>query len=144
MATHIFCIPDKTLLMNWLIVFCIYCVSGDVCSCQIYQFVTLLSCNSPPPSPWLYSPMQALAASMKISISLQLLDLGQLVGLLGRVISLSQCLYLYTNTKHPCSEWDLNPRSQRPLSEDSSGLRLLSYHDWPVITYLLLIVKMKE
>jgi hypothetical protein len=62
----------------------------------------------------LYSLIQALAASMKLSASLQLLDLGQTVGLLGRVISSSQGLfYLYrntekrthnTNTKHPCPE----------------------------------------
>jgi hypothetical protein len=60
---------------------------------------------------WLCSRIQALAASLKLSISLQLLDLGQLVGLLGQVISFSQGLYLYTNTekrthntntKHPC------------------------------------------
>jgi hypothetical protein len=48
---------------------------------------------------WLYSPIQALAASMKLSISLQLLDLGQSVGLLGRVISSSQGLCPYTNTQ---------------------------------------------
>jgi hypothetical protein len=35
----------------------------------------------------LYSPIQALAASMKLSVPLQLLDLGQSVGLLGRAIS---------------------------------------------------------
>jgi hypothetical protein len=39
---------------------------------------------------WLYSPIQAFAASMKLSASLQLLDLGQSVRLLGRVISSSQ------------------------------------------------------
>jgi hypothetical protein len=70
----------------------------------------------------LNSPIQALAASMKLYISLQLLDLGQLVGLLGWVISSSQSLYLYTNTekhthntktKHPCKEWDSKPRSRR-------------------------------
>jgi hypothetical protein len=58
---------------------------------------------------WLYSPIQALAASMKLSVSLQLLDLGQLVGLLGRVIS-----------------------SHGPgvrASEDSSCLRPLGYRD---------------
>jgi hypothetical protein len=54
---------------------------------------------------WLYSPIQALAASMKLSVSLQLLDLGQSVGLLRRVISSSQGLYLYkkrrkTHTQH--------------------------------------------
>jgi hypothetical protein len=48
---------------------------------------------------WLYSPIQTLAASMKLSVSLQLLDLGQPVGLLGRVISPSQGLYLHTNTE---------------------------------------------
>jgi hypothetical protein len=74
---------------------------------------------------WLYSPIQALGVSMKLSVSLQLLpiDLGQSVGLLGRVISSSRGLYLYTNTekrthntntKHPCPEWDSNPRSRRP------------------------------
>jgi hypothetical protein len=46
---------------------------------------------------WLYSAIQALSAFMKLSLSFQLLDLGQSVGLLGRVISLSQGLYLYTN-----------------------------------------------
>jgi hypothetical protein len=48
---------------------------------------------------WVYSPIQALVASMKLSGSLQLLDLGQTVGLLGRVISSSQGLCLYTNTE---------------------------------------------
>jgi hypothetical protein len=64
---------------------------------------------------WFYSPIQALAASMKLSVSLQLLDLGRAAGLLGWVISSSQDLYLYTNTekrtnntntKHPWPEWD--------------------------------------
>jgi hypothetical protein len=40
----------------------------------------------------LHSPIQALAASMRLSVSLQLLDLGQSVGLLGRVIRSSQGL----------------------------------------------------
>jgi hypothetical protein len=44
----------------------------------------------------------------------QFLDQGQSVGLLGRVISSSQGLYLYTNTKHPCTEWDSNPWSRLP------------------------------
>jgi hypothetical protein len=48
---------------------------------------------------------------------------SQTVGLLGRVISPSQGLYLNTGqhkdringyTKYPCLEWDSNPRSQRP------------------------------
>jgi hypothetical protein len=38
---------------------------------------------------WLYSSIQALATSMKLSVSLQLLYLGPSVGLLGRVISSS-------------------------------------------------------
>jgi hypothetical protein len=36
---------------------------------------------------------------MKLSVAIHLLDLGQSVGLLGRVISSSQGLYLYTNTE---------------------------------------------
>jgi hypothetical protein len=64
--------------------------------------------------------------SMKLSVSLGLLlvDLRQSVGLLGRVIGLSQGPYMYRNiekrsrahahthtqnTKHPCPEWDSNP-----------------------------------
>jgi hypothetical protein len=53
-----------------------------------------------------------------------LLDLSHSVGLLGRVISSSQGLYLYTITKkcththtnstHPCPDWDSNPRSRLP------------------------------
>jgi hypothetical protein len=52
------------------------------------------------------------------------LDLRHSVGLLGRVISSSQGLHLHTNTekrarththtKHPCPEWDSNPRSRFP------------------------------
>jgi hypothetical protein len=82
---------------------------------------------------WLYSPIHALAASMKLSVSLQLLDLEQLAGLLGRVISSSQGFYLYTNTerthntntKHPCPEWDSNPRP-RSLREQR---QLMPYLD---------------
>jgi hypothetical protein len=72
-----------------------------------------------------YSPGQALAASMKLSVSLQLLDLGLLV----RVINSSQGHYLHTNTekrnhnantKHLCPDW---------ASEDSSCFRPLGYPD---------------
>jgi hypothetical protein len=69
----------------------------------------------------LYSPIQALAGSMKLFVSLQLLDLGQLVDFLGRVVISSQGLYLYTDTgkrthdtKHSSHEWDSNQRSRRP------------------------------
>jgi hypothetical protein len=48
-----------------------------------------------------------------------------MVGLLGRVISPSQGLYLHRTTqhrktrdKHPCLERDLNPRSQIPTGQD--------------------------
>jgi hypothetical protein len=70
-----------------------------------------------------YSTIQALAASMKVSVSLQLLDLGESAGLLEQVISTSQGFNLYTNTekrshntntKHPFPEWDSNPRSRGP------------------------------
>jgi hypothetical protein len=72
---------------------------------------------------WLYSSVWALAASTKLSTSLQLLDLGESVWLLGRVIISSQGLYLYintenrthnSNTEHPSPGWDSNQRSQCP------------------------------
>jgi hypothetical protein len=53
---------------------------------------------------------------VKRFISLQFLTLGQSVGLLGREISPSQGRYLHKHRinvdKHPCLEWDSNPRSQ--------------------------------
>jgi hypothetical protein len=74
--------------------------------------------------PWHYSPSGPWPTSMKLSVSLRsfFLNLNQSVGLLGRVISSSQGLYLYTNiekstdtnTKHPCPEWDSNTRSRLP------------------------------
>jgi hypothetical protein len=87
----------------------------------------------------LYSPIRALAAFMKFPVSLQLLDLGQLLELLGRVISSSQGLYLYTNTekrthntntKHSCPRQDSNPHDHSVrASEDSSCLRPRGYCD---------------
>jgi hypothetical protein len=53
---------------------------------------------------WLYSSLRALAVSLKPSVSLQSLDVGQSVGLLGRVISSSQGLCLYTNTEKPYTQ----------------------------------------
>jgi hypothetical protein len=56
-------------------------------------------------------------------VSLQLLDRGESVRILERVISSSQGLYLYiktekrthnTNTKHSYPGWDSSPRSRRP------------------------------
>jgi hypothetical protein len=60
---------------------------------------------------WLYSPVRALAAFMKLSVSLQLL--GQSVGLLGWVFSSSEGLYLYTNTEnaHETSTLDIHAQS---------------------------------
>jgi hypothetical protein len=94
---------------------------------------------------WLYSPIQALAPSMKLSISLQLLDLGKSIGLFGRVVSLSQGLYLYTNTgkrahntntKHPCAEWDSNPRSRRPR-ERRQFMPQTARLPWPAMKSIL-------
>jgi hypothetical protein len=75
--------------------------------------------------------------SIKLSVHFGLLDLRQSVGLLGRVISSSQGLYLYiniekrthTNTKHPCLD---KIRTHDPgfrASEDSACLRPLGYRD---------------
>jgi hypothetical protein len=75
---------------------------------------------------------------MKLSVSLQLVNLGQSVGLLGRVISSSLGLYLYTNTEkrthntnteHPCPEWIRTYGPGVRASGDSSCLRPLGYRD---------------
>jgi hypothetical protein len=66
----------------------------------------------------------------------QFLNQGQSVGLLGQVISSSQGLYLFTNTekhtftntKHPCPEWDSNPGSRLPSERRESTLPL-GYRD---------------
>jgi hypothetical protein len=64
--------------------------------------------------------------SVKRFVSLQFLNMGQSVGLLGRGISPTQGRYLHTHRikvgKHQCLEWDSNPRSFR-ASEDTSCLR---------------------
>jgi hypothetical protein len=87
---------------------------------------------------WLYSPIQALPASMKLSVPLQLLDLGKSVGLLGREISSSQGLYLYSNRKKRTHKPTLNIHALSGIgtdglgvraSEDSSCLRPLGYRD---------------
>jgi hypothetical protein len=59
-----------------------------------------------------YSHLE-LKASVKLSASLQLLNLRESVGLLGREISPSQGRYLIqtqNKRRHPCLEWDSNPR----------------------------------
>jgi hypothetical protein len=58
-------------------------------------------------------------ASVKHFLSLQFLNPRQSVGLLGRGISPTEGHYLHRTTqtqnkrKHPCLEWDSNPRSHR-------------------------------
>jgi hypothetical protein len=55
-------------------------------------------------------------ASVKLFISLQFLNLGQSAVIIGWGISPSQGRYLHKHRinadKHPCLEWDSNPRSQ--------------------------------
>jgi hypothetical protein len=57
---------------------------------------------------WFCSSIQALAASMKLSVSLQLIDLGQSVGFFGRMMSSLQSLYLYKSTKNAHTTQTLN------------------------------------
>jgi hypothetical protein len=85
--------------------YAILVIADKILHCGILGFFPL----------WPYSPIQALAASMKLSVSLQFLDLVQSVGFLGLVMSSLQGLYLCTNTKHPCLEW---------------GTHGLGYRDW--------------
>jgi hypothetical protein len=80
---------------------------------------------------WRYSPNLGLGLPPWNSpFHSSFLDRRQSVGPLGWVISSSQDLYLYintekrthTHTKHPYPEWDSNPRSRHPTSEDSACL----------------------
>jgi hypothetical protein len=78
---------------------------------------------------WRYSPNLGLGLPpWNFPFYFGFLDLRQSEGLLGRVISSSQGLstctqtqknahiytFIHTNTKHPCPEWDSNPRFRLP------------------------------
>jgi hypothetical protein len=86
---------------------------------------------------WRYNPNSGFGLPpCNFTFHFSLLDLRQSAGLLGRVISSSQGLYLYktqknahtyTNTKHPCAEWDSNPRSWLP-SEKSACLKVRPHY----------------
>jgi hypothetical protein len=76
---------------------------------------------------WLYSPIGYLAASMKVSVSLQLLDLGQSVGLLGRVISSSQGLSCTQTQKYAHATKTLNIHTLSGIRTHGPGLRASEY-----------------
>jgi hypothetical protein len=72
--------------------------------------------------PWLYSPFLDLG---RLTYRRFLELFRHVVGLLGRVISPSQGLYLHRTKqhkkdadKHPCLKRDSNPRSQQPIGQD--------------------------
>jgi hypothetical protein len=77
---------------------------------------------------WRYSPNLGLGLPPWNSpFHFGFLDLRESVVLLGRVISSSQTqtqknAHIHTNIKHPCHEWDSNPRSRLP-SERPLGYR---------------------
>jgi hypothetical protein len=67
---------------------------------------------------FLLLPLWSIGHSWNASFHFSFLILRQSVGLLGRGISSSQGRYLQHRhginaDKHPCVEWDSNPRSQR-------------------------------
>jgi hypothetical protein len=72
-----------------------------------------------------------------------------MVGLLGRVISPLQGLYLHRTTqhrktrdKHPCLELDSNPRSQQPRGQDPR-LRPHGHCDWRETTWKTINMQQK-
>jgi hypothetical protein len=70
---------------------------------------------------WLSSPVRVFAACMKLSVSVQLLELGQSVGLLGLVISSSQGLSTCTQTqKNAQTTQTLNIHAQNGISNPRS------------------------
>jgi hypothetical protein len=96
--------------------------------------------------PLALQPNSDLSRLHETSVSLQLLDLGQSVGLIGRMISSSQGLYLYTNTdkrthnintKYSCPEWNSNPRSRSP-SERRQFMPQTAELPWPAISSVTL------
>jgi hypothetical protein len=98
--------------------------------------------------PWLYSPWRTLAAS---HIGGFLNYIIRMVGLLGRVISPSQGLYLHRTTqhrktrdKHPCLERDSNPRSPQSTGQDPR-LRPHGHCDrfYIDIMFILIFVKIR-
>jgi hypothetical protein len=60
---------------------------------------------------------------MKLPVSLQLLELGQSVELLGRMISSSQGLYLYTNTENTHTTQTLNIHALSGIRTHGPGVR---------------------
>jgi hypothetical protein len=84
-----------------------------------------------------------------IGLISQFLDHSQTVGLLGRVISSSQGLYLnreqhkhrktHTHIKHPCREGIRTHDPGLRASEDSSCFRPLCCRDWLSLGWLTLI-----
>jgi hypothetical protein len=86
---------------------------------------------------WLYSPNLGLSLPPWNSpFHFGFLDLRQSVGLLGRVISSSQDLYLYTNTEKHTQTLNINALGWIPIhdpgfraNEDSACLKPLGYRD---------------
>jgi hypothetical protein len=92
------------------------------------------------------------------SSTVLLLDLGRVfsfvilytVGLLGRQISPSQGRYLHTEQhnhrpnahRHPCLEWDSNPRSQRS-SERRQFMPYIARPLWSTLSWLLSVERLK-
>jgi hypothetical protein len=74
--------------------------------------------------PWRYSPNLGLGLPPWNSpFHLGFLDLSQLVGLLGRVISSSQGLYLYTNTEERTHTQTLNIHALSGIGTRDPGFR---------------------
>jgi hypothetical protein len=107
------------------------------CLCNVDEVFFLRGRNriyNPPPL-WRYSPSLGLGLlPWNFPFHFGLLDLRHSVGPLGRVISSSQGLYVYTNTnthtntKHPCPEWDSNPRSRLPSERRYRNRRIYKYY----------------
>jgi hypothetical protein len=70
-------------------------------------------------------------ASMKLSVSLQFLNLGQSVGLLGRVISSTQDLYLHRAHKHRINvHIHINIHASSRIRTYDSGIRASQDSSW--------------
>jgi hypothetical protein len=93
-------------------------MEGDISFTLNSMMITKLICTFFP------GALQSLKDLGRFTYRIFLELFRHMVGLLGRVISPSQGLYLHRTTqhkdadKHPCLERDSNPRSQQPTGQD--------------------------
>jgi hypothetical protein len=113
---------------------------------SVYLKYAVLMCGTMKPRRWhvlFFSSVPLVYSYTGDEVLLSFfLIISQTVGLLGRVIGPSQGRYLntgqhkhrktHTYTKHPCPEWNSNPRSRQP-SEQRQCMPKTARLPWPAV-----------